>query len=142
MTSAARTAWLDPAPLDPAGILRLVDGDPALPGRALFTGTVRDDPRIREVVALDYEAYPDLAEREMRAICTEAAAAFGARCVMVHRTGRVGVGEPSVAAAASSSTDGAAIAACEWMVDQLKSRVPIWKEQRFADGGTEWAEGA
>lgn len=105
-------------------------------------GTVRADHDVREVVALEYEAYAGMAEREMTAICAEAAGRFAARCAMAHRTGPVAVGAPSVAAAAAAPTDAAALDACQWMVDALKERVPVWKLQRFADGGTEWSEGA
>lgn len=132
-------AWLTPHPLDPLDVLARVPGGPA---SAVFAGTVRADPHVREVVALDYEAYAGMAEREMAGICAEAADRFGAHCAMAHRTGPVAVGQPSVAAAATAQDDGTALAACQWMVDRLKERVPVWKLQRFADGGTEWSEGA
>lgn len=139
IADTADTAWLTPAPLDPAAVLGRI---PATAGQALFVGTVRADDAIREVVALDYEAYAGMAECEMAAICAEAGERFGAHCAMAHRTGPVAVGQPSVAAAATARDDDTALAACQWMVDRLKERVPVWKLQRFADGGTEWSEGA
>lgn len=133
------TVWLTPDPLDPLAVLDRVQGSA---GQALFVGTVRADADVREVTALDYEAYPGMAEREMRAICAEAEARFAARCAVAHRTGAVAVGQPSVAAAACAASDAVALDACEWLVDQLKQRVPVWKLQRFLDGDTEWSEGA
>ncbi len=142
MSDAREIAWLTADALDPAEVLARVGDDPAMPGRCVFVGTVRADADIREVVMLEYEAYADMALHEMDAICMEAGSRFGARCAMAHRTGSVAVGEPSVAAAAAAPSDEAALDACEWMVDQMKVRVPVWKRQRFADGGSEWTEGA
>jgi len=139
---APDTAWLTPDPLDPLEVLARVGGRPELQAQSLFVGTVRADADVREVLVLDYEAYAGMAEREMEAICDEAAERFGAVCAMAHRTGPVAVGEPSVAAAVAARTDVVALDACEWMVDSLKVRVPVWKLQRFADGGIEWWEGA
>lgn len=134
-------AWLSAQALDPAAILAAV-GRPGHGGSALFVGTVRDEPHVREVVSLDYEAFEQMAVPEMQAICAEAADRFGALCVMAHRTGPVAVGEPSVVVATSAPGRRVALEACAWAIDQLKARVPVWKLQRFADGGTEWSEGA
>lgn len=134
--------WLTAQPLNPLDVLGRVVGDGARPATAVFVGSVRADADVREVVVLDYEAYAGMAEREMAAICAEAAERFDAVCAMAHRTGAVQVGQPSVAAACAAPGGDAALDACEWMVDRLKERVPVWKLQRFADGGTEWAQGA
>lgn len=139
---AADTAWLTANPLDPLDVLARVATDPARPVMSMFVGTVRADTAIREVRALDYEAYAGMAEREMAGICREAAERFGVRCAMAHRTGTVAVGQPSVAAACAAAGDAAALDACEWIVDRLKERVPVWKLQRFVDGGATWSEGA
>lgn len=111
-------------------------------GTAVFVGTVRDEPDVREVVGLEYEAFAEMAVPEMEAICAEASGRFGAECAMAHRTGRVGVGETCVVVATSAPGRRAALDACSWAIDELKQRVPIWKRQRFADGGTEWSPGA
>lgn len=134
-------AWLSADPLHPGAVLALV-GRPGHGGSALFAGTVRDDPHVREVVALHYEAFEEMAVAEMEAICREAIERFGVLCVMAHRTGAVAVGEPSVVVATSAPGRRAALDACSWAIDELKRRVPVWKLQRFADGGTEWSEGA
>jgi molybdopterin synthase catalytic subunit len=93
------------------------------------------------VEALVYEAYEELALRELRAIAAEADARFGARVALAHRTGRVDAGDPSVAVAASAAHRPAAFAACRYAIDQLKARAPIWKQTVYADGGTAWIDG-
>lgn len=134
-------AQLSANPLAPGAVLDRVHR-PGHGGSAVFVGTVRDEPHVREVVALEYEAYEDMAVPEMEAICAEAADRFGVECAMVHRTGRVAVGETCVVVATSAPGRRAALDACSWAIDQLKQRVPIWKRQHFADGGTQWSEGA
>jgi molybdopterin synthase catalytic subunit len=83
-----------------------------------------------------------MAVAEMKAICREAEKRHGARCLMAHRTGPVAVGEASVVVATSAPGRRAALDACAWAVEEMKARVPVWKLQRFADGGTEWSEGS
>lgn len=134
-------AQLTAQPLVPGAVLDRVHR-PGHGGSALFVGTVRDEPHVREVVALEYEAYEEMAVPEMEAICTEAGERFGVECAMAHRTGSVAVGETCVVVATSAPGRRAALDACSWAIDQLKQRVPIWKRQRFADGGTQWSEGA
>jgi molybdopterin synthase catalytic subunit len=110
----------------------------------VFLGIVRetsDDGRA--VDGLSYEAYPAMALPEMRAIGAEAEARFaGARVAIVHRIGALCVGEPSVAVAAAAPHRGLAFDACEYAIDELKKRVPIWKKEHYADGGATWRENA
>jgi molybdopterin synthase catalytic subunit len=106
-----------------------------------FLGTTREtspgDPR--PVEALDYEAYDAMALAEMRAIAAETRERFGPLGIaMVHRTGRVALGEPSVAVVVAAPHRGAAFDACRYAIDALKSRVPVWKRERYRDGGTAW----
>jgi molybdopterin synthase catalytic subunit len=104
---------------------------------ASFEGWVRDHNAGRPVLGLDYEAYAALAEREGEAILGEAAARFaivGAACV--HRTGTLALGELAVWVGVSAAHRDAAFAACRWIIDEVKSRVPIWKHERYADDGT------
>ena len=105
-----------------------------------FLGVVRadDDPEGR-VEALAYEAYEELALREMRAIGAEASSRFGpARVAMAHRTGLCAVGEASVAIAVAAAHRAAAFDACEYAIDELKKRVAVWKQERYAGGATRW----
>ena len=106
-----------------------------------FLGTTREtspgDPR--PVAALEYEAYESMAVGEMEAIARDAQARFGPLGIaMVHRTGRVALGEPSVAVVVAAPHRGAAFDACRFAIDALKSRVPVWKREIYRDGEAAW----
>jgi molybdopterin synthase catalytic subunit len=104
---------------------------------------VRDLNEGRPVVALEYEAYGPLAEKEGAAIMAETAATFpilGAVCV--HRTGRLGLGDLAVWVAVTAAHRSAAFEACRHVIDQVKERVPIWKKEFYADGATQWINSA
>jgi len=131
---------LTEAPLDLAPLLAAV-ADPEHGGTATFIGTIRREGGGRAVAALRYEAYEELALAEMRAIATEAREAYGATLALAHRVGRVGVGEPSVMVAASAGHRPAAFTACRFAIDQLKARVPVWKQTVYEDGSTSWIDG-
>ena len=108
---------------------------------ASFEGWVRDHNDGRAVDGLRYEAYAALAQREGEAILTEAMARFpllDARCV--HRTGDLALGELAVWVGATSAHREAAFAACRYVIDEVKARVPIWKQERYAEGGAAWLE--
>ncbi|MDQ6943545.1 MAG: molybdenum cofactor biosynthesis protein MoaE, partial [Candidatus Eremiobacteraeota bacterium] len=95
------------------------------------------DPR--PVAALEYEAYETLAVAEMEKIADETRARFGPLGIaMVHRTGRVALGEPSVAVVVAAPHRGAAFDACRYAIDALKSRVAVWKREVYRDGGAAW----
>ena len=88
-----------------------------------------------------YEAYEEMAPRMMRELAEEAIERFKVRDVaLVHRLGRLGVGESSVFIAVGSAHRGAAFEACRWIIDTLKKTVPIWKREQFEDGAV-WADG-
>lgn len=107
----------------------------------VFDGIVRDNTRGRKTLYLDYEAYREMALEQMRKLAEEAVAKFSVRDVaMVHRLGRLQVGETSVLIAVASVHRAAAFDACRWLIDTLKKTVPIWKRETFADGAV-WADG-
>jgi len=107
----------------------------------VFDGIVRDNTRGRRTLYLDYEAYREMALEQMRGLAEQARTRFGVRDVaMVHRLGRLAVGETSVLIAVASAHRGAAFEACRWLIDTLKKTVPIWKKETFADGAV-WADG-
>ena len=113
------------------------DGDGAV---ATFLGTTRNESDGRRVLHLDYEAYAGMAEREMERIAADARRAFAiSEVAIVHRIGRVGVGEASVAIAVSAPHRAAALEACRFVIDRLKTEVPIWKREQFVDGAS-WVE--
>lgn len=106
-----------------------------------FDGIVRDNTRGRRTLHLDYEAYEEMALDQMRGLAQEAVARFGVRDVaLVHRLGRLLVGETSVLIVVASAHRGAAFDACRWLIDTLKKTVPIWKKEQFEDGAV-WADG-
>lgn len=127
-------------PIQTATILNAVKsgGDGAV---CVFDGIVRDNTRGRATLHLDYEAYEEMALKQMRALREQTKALFGvSEVAIVHRLGRLVVGETSVLIAVSSEHRAAAFDACRYAIDTLKKTVPIWKREQFADGAV-WADG-
>lgn len=109
----------------------------------LFLGAVRDNTDGRAVTGLEYEAYIAMALAEMERLVTEAHEAWNlVQCAIVHRTGSLAVGEVSIAVAVSAPRRADAFPAARFLIDRLKQSVPIWKKERFADGGHAWGQGA
>jgi molybdopterin synthase catalytic subunit/molybdopterin converting factor small subunit len=107
----------------------------------VFDGIVRDNTRGRKTLHLDYESYEEMALTQMKELREQAIARFGVREVaIVHRLGRLMVGETSVLIVVASAHRGAAFDACRWVIDTLKKTVPVWKREQFADGAV-WADG-
>lgn len=125
-------------PIDPQALLAQV-ASPAAGAVVLFLGTVRQQSRGRATVALEYEAYPAMARLELERLVAEARQRWElCQCAIVHRLGRLAVGQVSVAIALSAPHRHAAFAAGEWLIDRIKEVVPIWKNEQFADGTSEW----
>lgn len=107
----------------------------------VFDGIVRNHSRGRRTLHLDYEAYEEMAAKQMRELGKKARERFGVRQVtMVHRLGRLEIGETSVLIVAASAHRSAAFEACRWLIDTIKQTVPIWKKETFADGAV-WTPG-
>jgi molybdopterin synthase catalytic subunit len=107
-----------------------------------FLGLVRNHNQGRRVQYLEYEAYAPLALKAFARIDTEARAKWpGARLALQHRTGRLEIGEASIAIVAASPHRGDAYAACRYVIERVKQIAPIWKREYF-DGGDVWIEGA
>ena len=105
---------------------------------ATFQGTVRLQSRGRDVIALEYEAYSEMAEKVMAEIAAEVKARYElCEVAITHRLGRLEIGEVSVAIAVSAPHRQDALAACKDMIDALKERVPLWKKELY-EGGEEW----
>ena len=133
---------LGPEPIDLNRLIAHVSG-PDAGAIATFTGTVRESARDRDVIDLEYEAYPGMAEQEIGRIARAVLAEHGClRAAIWHRTGVVEVGEASVGIAIASAHRGAAFAACKQAIDTLKLTVPIWKKERYADGEVWIGQGA
>ena len=104
-----------------------------------FLGTVRDLTGARVTVALDYEAYPEMAEKKLAEIEAETRARWPVGAiVLMHRLGHLDVGDISVAVAVSCPHRAQAFEACRYAIDRLKELAPIWKKENWADGTTEW----
>jgi molybdopterin synthase catalytic subunit len=114
---------------------------PADGAAVIFDGIVRDNTRGRRTLYLDYEAYEAMALKQMESLAVEARARFAVRGVsIVHRLGRLEIGETSVLIVVAAAHRGTAFEACRWIIDTLKKTVPIWKKEYFADGAV-WADG-
>ena len=113
--------------------------DPAAGGYCAFEGWVRDHNEGRPVKSLEYEAYPELAIKEGSRIIKEALKKFevlGANCI--HRTGHLQIGEIAVWVGATARHREEAFSACRYIIDEVKSRVPIWKKEHYEDGNSGW----
>jgi molybdopterin synthase catalytic subunit len=111
---------------------------PACGGIALFVGVVRDHDHGDGVTSLDYEAHPSALESMRGVLDTVRARSEALRLAAVHRTGALAIGDLAVVVAAAAPHRGQAFDAARDVIDTLKSRTPIWKHQRMADGSTEW----
>jgi molybdopterin synthase catalytic subunit len=112
--------------------------DPAAGAMATFVGMTRNTNEGRQVTRLEYECYPGMAEKEMEKIAAEVLRRWPIKKIaMVHRLGRVDIGEASVAIAVSSGHRHAAFEACHYAINQLKETVPIWKKELY-EGGELW----
>jgi len=107
----------------------------------IFDGVVRNNTRGRRTLYLDYEAYEDMALAQMKQLATVALQRFAVRdLAIIHRLGRLQVGESSVLIVVASAHRAAAFDACRWLINTLKQTVPIWKKETFADGVV-WSPG-
>jgi|BEDMetMinimDraft_2_1075160.scaffolds.fasta_scaffold15825_2 molybdopterin synthase catalytic subunit len=138
---ASKTVELYRIQADPIDVGLYLPGlaDPTCGGQAVFLGVVRSDFEGRPSTGLEYEAYVPLAEKTMALIGAELREEFGVRhVIMVHRVGRLNVGETAVLVAVSAPHRREALAACRAGIDRLKARVPIFKRELWADGSAQW----
>jgi molybdopterin synthase catalytic subunit len=110
-------------------------------GVVTFQGVVRDNARGKRVRSLEYDAYPEMAEEQMRAIAEEVTRRWQTQAVAIaHRIGRLQIGECSVVVVVACPHRAEAFEACRYAIDTLKASVPIWKKEMYEDG-EEWVEG-
>jgi molybdopterin synthase catalytic subunit len=122
--------------------VRAAVADPAAGGIALFAGAVRDRDHGRDVARLSYSAHPSAAA-ELRRVAEKIVADFDVIALAaVHRVGDLEIGDLAVVVAASCAHRAEAFEACHALIDRLKHEVPIWKQQWFRDGSSEWVGGA
>lgn len=138
--SAAELIRLQREPID-AGLLVAQAKEGEAGAVVVFDGIVRNNTRGRPTLYLDYEAYEGMALSQMQALARDARQRFGVlRVALVHRLGRLQVGETSVLIVVVSAHRAQAFDACRWIIDTLKKTVPIWKKEWFEDGAV-WADG-
>lgn len=135
---AARSRLID-GPLQLADFL--ADADPAHGGEVLFAGRVRDIHEGRAVSGILYHAHRPLAEARLAEIEAETARRYGVHCRLAHAIGELAVGEISVIVAVQGGHREESFAAARWAIDTVKSAVPVWKEERYADGSVEFVAG-
>jgi len=132
--STIRRCTISETELDEAEVVARVDG-PDAGGVVSFVGNVRNHARGHQIEHLEYEAYPEMAEREMGKIADEASEKWpGTRVAIAHRVGRLEIGDAAVVVVAASAHRDAAFLACRFAIDTLKIRVPIWKREVATDG--------
>jgi molybdopterin synthase catalytic subunit len=124
--------------IDPARLIAEVSSD-SNGAVALFLGTVRSANDGRAVSGIDYSAYDEMAAAEMNRILTEASERFGITdAAMEHRVGTLSIGDTSIGVAASHPHRGPVFDALRYIVDETKSRAPVWKLEHYEDGTREW----
>jgi molybdopterin synthase catalytic subunit len=127
-------------PLDRDALIAAVS-DPAIGGIVVFEGVVRDNARGKQVRYLEYDVYEEMAHQQIRQIITETEQRWGTqRIAVAHRFGRLEIGEASVIIVVASPHRAEAFEVCRYLIDTLKSTVPIWKKE-VATNGEEWVEG-
>lgn len=128
--------------LDPAEALAFVEA-PGHGAGALFIGAVRNRNQGRDVVAVSYDVFAPLAQQCFAQICAEARQKWGPdlRLYVVHGAGRLAVGGLSVVIAAGSPHRGEAFAACRFVIEEIKTRAPVWKQEHYTDGDSDWVQG-
>jgi molybdopterin synthase catalytic subunit len=116
---------------------------PACGGTCLFLGTVRNGPEEHGVTAIEYSGYEEMVEAEFARLLAETRARWpGVRVAVRHRLGTVPVGEASIAVAAAAPHRAEAFAACRYVIEQVKRRIPVWKKELRADGSASWVDAA
>jgi len=127
-------------PLDRDALVAAVS-HPSVGGIVVFEGVVRDSARGKQVRYLEYDVYPEMAVQQIRAIVAEAEQRWGVeRVAVAHRIGRLEIGEASVIVVVATPHRAEAFDACRYIIDTLKTTVPIWKKEVATDG-EEWVEG-
>jgi len=142
MKRAEARCWITSEPIDPCSLLGEGSHGPGDGAAILFLGVVRDNNEGRGVGHLDYHAYPQMAEATLREIVGEAAEKWEVGAIsVVHRIGRLEIGETSVAILVASPHRAPAYDASRYVIEELKRRVPIWKREGYLEGESEWLSG-
>ena len=139
-TKTDARAFITREEIDSAGLLEIIKR-PEDGAAVVFEGVVRNHSRGRRTLFLEYEAYEEMALKQMESLIAKSRAQFQVReAAIVHRLGRIEIGETSVVIVIASGHRAAAFDACRWIIDTLKRTVPIWKKEHFEDGVV-WSDG-
>jgi molybdopterin synthase catalytic subunit len=134
-------SWITREPIDTGEVMGLV-GAPEDGATLLFLGVVRDHNEGQKVVGIHYDAYTAMAEGVLAEIAREAAERLHTdRIAVVHRIGELRVGEASVAIAVSSPHRAEVFDAARYIIEEIKRRLPVWKEERYSEGEARWLDG-
>jgi len=134
-------SFLSATPIDLVTLIARIES-PAYGGVASFLGQVRDHHDGRTVRRLEYSAYGPMAEAECARIVAEAEARWPVRVALEHRVGVLEIGDVAVAVAAAGAHRDEAFAACRFVIEEVKRRVPIWKKEFYQDGAVQWVDPA
>lgn len=137
MVVTVAMAEIRETPLSVDEVLACVS-DPTAGGICLFVGVVRNHDHAHDVEHLDYSAHPQAADTARALAERLAADGRSVRIAVVHRVGRLGIGDLAVVVGVSAAHRGEAFEVCRELIDEFKATVPIWKHQLFADGADEW----
>jgi molybdopterin synthase catalytic subunit len=132
-------AFLTSDPIELSPLIARVQS-PSRGGMAMFLGQVRDHHDGRAVTRLEYSAYGPMAEAECAHIVAEAERRWNVAVALAHRIGALAIGDLAVAVIAASAHRGDAFAACRFVIEEVKLRVPIWKREHYADGTVTWVD--
>jgi MoaE-MoaD fusion protein len=133
-------AFITHEAIDSAGLLEVIKR-PEDGAAVMFEGVVRNHSRGRRTLYLEYEAYEEMALKQLESLIAESRAQFQIRdAAIIHRLGKLEIGETSVVIVVASAHRAAAFDACRWLIDTLKRKVPIWKKEHFEDGAV-WSDG-
>jgi molybdopterin synthase catalytic subunit len=132
-------AFLAGDPIELPSLLASVTS-PSRGGVAVFLGQVRDHQHGRPVLRLEYSAYGPMAEAECGRIVAEAEQRWSVAVALRHRVGALAIGDLAVAVVAASAHRADAFAACRFVIEELKRRVPVWKREHYADGTVTWVD--
>jgi molybdopterin synthase catalytic subunit len=133
------TSFLQSEPIDVAALAAIVH-TPRMGALVEFHGVVRDHHAGKSVASLAYSAYGPMAELVCQELVAESEDRWPVRVALRHRTGGVPIGESAVVIVVAAEHRGPAFAACEWLIEQLKRRVPIWKREHYRDGTEAWVD--
>ncbi|MGH7523220.1 MAG: molybdenum cofactor biosynthesis protein MoaE [Gemmatimonadales bacterium] len=132
-------SFLTSQPIEPVRLAESIAA-PSDGAHVTFTGVVRDHHAGRQVISLGYSAYTPMAERVCQELVDEARRRWSVRVALQHRLGDLQIGEVAVVIVVAAAHRGVAFDACQWLIDELKRLVPIWKRETYADGSTAWVD--